>query len=176
MKENSLQVLNEIKDKACCVFNWFSANYFKTNPKKSHFLLTSNEPVNLNLDDLIIKTASLKNCWVQILTISLHLTNTFLNYAKKASQKLHAIARISSYLNKNKLRLIMNTFFSSQFGYCPLVWMFHSIRHNNNINRLHERMLRIVYQDYKSSFAEPLSEEKSFTVHHKNVQKLAIEM
>ena len=86
MKENSLQVLNEIKDKACCVFNWFSANYFKTNPKKSHFLLTSNEPVNLNLDDLIIKTASLKNCWVQILTISLHLTNTFLNYAKKQAK------------------------------------------------------------------------------------------
>ena len=29
MKENSLQVLNEIKDKAVCVFNWFSTNCFK---------------------------------------------------------------------------------------------------------------------------------------------------
>ena len=28
MKENSLQVLNEIKGKAGCVFSWFSANYF----------------------------------------------------------------------------------------------------------------------------------------------------
>ena len=35
--------------------------------------------------------------------------------------------------------------------------------------------LRIVYKDYKSSFAELLS-DKSFTVHHKNVQKLAIEI
>ena len=58
MKENSLQVLNKIKDKASCVFNWFSANCFKTNPKKSHFLLTSNEQVNLNLDDLIIKASN----------------------------------------------------------------------------------------------------------------------
>ena len=41
MKENTLQVLKEIEDKAACVFNWFSANYFKSNPKKSHFLLTS---------------------------------------------------------------------------------------------------------------------------------------
>ena len=57
MKENSLQVLNEIKDEAGCVFNWFSVNYFKANPKKSHFLLTSNEQVNSNLDDLIIKTS-----------------------------------------------------------------------------------------------------------------------
>ena len=37
-------------------------------------------------------------------------------------------------------------------------------------------MLRIVYKDYRSSFAKLLSEDKSFTLHHKNVQKLAIEM
>ena len=57
MKKNTLQVLKEIEDKPGCVFNWFSANYFKANTKKSHFLLTSNEQVNLNLDDLIIKTS-----------------------------------------------------------------------------------------------------------------------
>ena len=70
----------------------------------------------------------------------------------------------------------MNAFSSSQFGYCPLAWMFHNRRHNNKINCLHQRMLRIVYKDDESSFAELLSEDKSFTVHHKNVQKLAIEM
>ena len=43
-------------------------------------------------------------------------------------------------------------------------------------HRLLKRMLRIVCKDYKSSFAELLSEDKSFTVHHRNVQKLAIEM
>ena len=54
--------------------------------------------------------------------------------------------------------------------------MFHNRRHNNKINYLHERMLRIVYKEYKSSFAELRSEDKSFTVHHKNVQKVASEM
>ena len=37
-------------------------------------------------------------------------------------------------------------------------------------------MLRIVYKDYKPSFAELLSEGKPFTIYHKNVRKLAIEM
>ena len=55
MKENSLQVSNEIKNKAGCVFSWFSANYFKANPNKPRFLLTSKAQVKLNLDDLIIK-------------------------------------------------------------------------------------------------------------------------
>ena len=70
----------------------------------------------------------------------------------------------------------MNAFFSSQFGYCPLVWMFHNRRYNNKLNRLHEQMLRIVYKDYKSSFSELLSKDKLFNLHHKNVQNLAIEM
>ena len=64
----------------------------------------------------------------------------------------------------------------SQFGYCSLVCMFHNRRHNNKINSLLERVLKIVYKDYKSYFAEVLSEDKLFTVHHGNVQKLVIEM
>ena len=111
MKQNTLQVLKEIEDKAGCVFNWFSANYFKANPKKSHFLLTSNEQVNSNLYDLIIKTSKSE----KLLSINIDHFITFNEYVfqlcEKASQKLHAIARISSYLNKNKLRLIMNAFF-----------------------------------------------------------------
>ena len=103
MKENSLQVLNEIKDKAGCVFIWFSANYFKANPKKSHFLLTSNEQVNLNLEDLIIKTTKSE----KLLGIKIDRFLTFKEHVsklcKKASQKLHAIAHISSYLNKINL-------------------------------------------------------------------------
>ena len=37
-------------------------------------------------------------------------------------------------------------------------------------------MLRIAYKYYKSSFAELLSEDKLLTIHHRNIQKLAIEM
>ena len=166
----------KLKIRQVVFLNWFSANYFKAKPRKSHFLLTSNEQINLNLDDSIIKTSkSEKLLGINIdhfLTFNEHVSKL----CKKASQKLHAIARISSYLNKDKLRLIMNAFLSSQFAYCPLVWMFPNRRYNNKLNRLHERMLRIVYKDYKSSFAELLSKDKSFTVHHKNVQKLAIEM
>ena len=44
-------------------------------------------------------------------------------------------------------RIIMKSFIESQFGYCPLTWMFHSRRLNNKINRIHERALRITYND-----------------------------
>ena len=70
----------------------------------------------------------------------------------------------------------MKSFIESQFGYCPLIWMFHGRGVNNKINHLHERLLRIVYKDSNSSFKEPLKKDKSFTVHHRNLQSLAIEL
>ena len=45
----------------------------------------------------------------------------------------------------------MKTFVESSFGYCPLIWMFHSRKVNSKIN-LQERSLRIVYNDYITSF------------------------
>ena len=53
--------------------------------------------------------------------------------------------------------------------------MCHSITLKNKINRIHERALRIVYNDYKSNFNEFLERDHSFTIHERNIQYLAIE-
>ena len=45
---------------------------------------------------------------------------------------------------------------------------------NGEINRLHERALRIVYYDYESTFEELLEKDKAFTIHERNFQSLAI--
>ena len=54
---------------------------------------------------------------------------------------------ISLYMNINQRKRIMTAFLSSQFGYCPLVWLFCSRKINNRMNRIQERPLRIVYKD-----------------------------
>ena len=70
----------------------------------------------------------------------------------------------------------MKAFIESQFGYCPLIWMFHSRGVNNKINHLHERSLRIVYKDNISSFEDLLKKDRSFTIHQMNIQSLATEL
>ena len=95
---------------------------------------------------------------------------------KKASQKLYALARIAPFMDLKQRRNIMKAFVESQFGYCPLIWMFHSRGLNNKINRIHERALRITYKDKSSTFQELLEKDNSVSIHHRNIQKLAIEI
>ena len=54
--------------------------------------------------------------------------------------------------------------------------MFHSRRLNNKINSIHDRALRITYQDHKSTFQELLNKDDSVSIHHRNFQVLATEM
>ena len=54
--------------------------------------------------------------------------------------------------------------------------MFHSRRKNNKINRIHERCLRIIYNDKKSTFYEFLEKDGSVSIHKRNLRFLACEM
>ena len=54
--------------------------------------------------------------------------------------------------------------------------MCHGRGLNNKINNLHERALRTVYQDKKSSFETLLKHDKSVSIHVKNLQYLATEI
>ena len=95
---------------------------------------------------------------------------------RKANSKRSALSRLARYLSMEQKKLLYMSFIEAQFKYCPLTWMFCSRSCNNKINKLHERALRLVYDDYESSFDVLLNKNKSFSIHHQNIQKLMIEV
>ena len=95
---------------------------------------------------------------------------------KKTGAKLNALTRIANHMPFQKRKVLVNTLFTSQFSYFPLTCMFHSRKLNNKINRLHERCIRIVYNDRLSTFEELLNKDNSVSIRHRNLQCLAIEM
>ena len=95
---------------------------------------------------------------------------------QKANRKLIDFARSMPYTDLNKKRILMNAFFNSQFNYSPLIWMFHSRLLENKIRRLHDRCLRTIYKDKQTSFEQLLDQDNSVSIHHKNIQALAIDM
>ena len=54
--------------------------------------------------------------------------------------------------------------------------MFCSRKMNRKINYTHERSLRLVYDNYFMPFELLLIRDNSVSIHHRNIQKVAIEM
>ena len=73
-------------------------------------------------------------------------------------------------------RLILNSFITSHFSCCLIVWMCHNRKLNERINHIQERALRVVCKDFNSSFQELLIEDNSLNINHRNLQKLITEI
>ena len=97
-------------------------------------------------------------------------------FVKRLAKTYHARARIVIHMDLSKRKCLLKAFLTSQFNYCPLMWMFHSRELNNRINRIHERPLRLAYQDNSLSSAELLANDNSVTIHQRNLQLLATEI
>ena len=95
---------------------------------------------------------------------------------KKARRKLCALGRVCKFLNLERRRSLMKAFIESRFAYCPLVWMLCRRSSNNRINHLHERALRIVYNDLSSTFEDLLVKDNSVSINYRNIGLLAIEL
>ena len=98
------------------------------------------------------------------------------NLCKNAGWNFSVLARLSSYMNLSQRRVQIKSFIEAQFGYSPLVWMFHGRVLNGKTNHLHERSPRIAYKENKSSFHELPQKDHSFAIHHRNIRSLAIEL
>ena len=107
-------------------FDWFSLNYFKVNPGKFQLLLTSREETSIRIEETTIKNSSSKKLLGVLIDNKLTFNYYVSKLCKEVSQEIHALVRASNCMSKEKLRILMNTLFTSQFVYCPLIWMFHS--------------------------------------------------
>ena len=175
--ENNIEdVIISLEQASVDLFNWFKNNHLKSNADKCHILISTNKPVSVNIGNYTIEKSACEKLLGVKIDANLNFGDHISDLCKKASRKIHALARVNPFMTLEKRKLIMNAFFTSQFSYCPLIWMCHSRNNNRKINMLHERCLRIIYNDRQSSFDELLNKDSSVSIHIRNIQRLAIEM
>ena len=145
---------------------WYDANYMKLNLIKCHFIISSNSAEHfwIKVGDQIIWESKQEKLLGVIVDKKLKFDKHIESLCKKASAKVTALARLIKIVPMEKKKILMNAFEESQFSYCPLVWMFcWTKEHNDRINHIQERGLRIVYEDYTSSFENLLKRNGSVT-------------
>ena len=166
----------QLQSTASKPFSWFTNNNMKVNPGKCHILLSTKNTIDVHLEGACITSSSCKKLLGITIDSDLKFDKHIFDLCDKVSKKINALCRVTGYMSLEKRRIVMNSFVESQFNYYPLIWMLHSRTLYNKTNRLHERALRIAYCDYKSSFNTFLEKDGSFSIHHRNIQSLTIEI
>ena len=116
----------DIENDCSLLIDWFRDNYLTLNADKCHLIVTGHkhEAMYASIGDELIWEENA----VKLLGLIIDRELTFDTYVrticKKASQKLTAILRLANILSEHKRKVLLKTFFESQFSYCPLLWMF----------------------------------------------------
>ena len=164
------------------VLNWFRINEMKPNQGKCHLMVAEVDHRNYDSKSFIFLEGAFLESEEQVRLLGVDIDqklkfeehlNTIISEANK---KLNALMRVSKFMSQDRLRILLKAFIESLFNYCPLLWMFQSITLNKKLNKLHMRALRVVYKDNSLTFEQMLEKDNSFSIHERNLQKLAIEM
>ena len=171
-------VIWRLENDSLIAIEWFEWNYMKLNEDKCHLIVAGNKHQHMwaNVGSAKIRESHREKLLGIHIDRDLKFNYHISNLCVKAGRKLSALIRLYRYYNLDQRRNLMKTFIESQFSYSPMAWMFHDRRINNQINKLHERALRIVYRDDTATFEELLKRDNSLRIHHRNIKKMAVEM
>ena len=103
------------------LLNWFRGNHMKATAHKCHLLVSYDESCTANFEDFSIKNSTEEKLLGVKFDSNLSFENHVVSLCKKASQKLHATARISHYMDLNKHKNPMKAFVTSRSSYFPLI-------------------------------------------------------
>ena len=172
-------VASNLEEDMSQAISWFKTNQMVANLSKFHVMLLglkTDDNIVLDIGKVSIDVVSSVKLLGITIDSKLKFDQHVAQLCQKANNKISAFSRVSSYLNEKQSLLLYNSFIMSQFNYCPLIWMFCGKVANNELNRTHKRALRILFNDYTSTFNELLHRGNECTIHQKSLQKLMLEV
>ena len=161
------------------LISWFDFNCMQANPDKFQAIAVGKrthdkQPVfnigniNITCDD------SVKLLGVDLdfsLKFDLHISNL----CRKAAQQINIMKRLGKHLNRLNRLTIFHSFMLSNFNFCPLSWHFCSEGNTKKIEKVQERALRFVYDDFVSTYEELLEKAKIPTLKIRRLRTMALE-
>ena len=169
--KNLSQIRRNLEIELMILHQWFKSRkvplYGNRIRDLSHEIILNNNKITSSNEEKVLGI---------FLDCKLNFESHIGSLCRKAGQKISALARLKNYLTSDQRKSLLNSVIKSHFTYCPLIWMFTSRYLNNALNNVHERALRLIYNDHEKSFNSILTENKRKTIHQKGLKFLAIEI
>ena len=76
------------------------------------------------------------------LTFKQHIENLY----RKIQHELYTLRHMKRFLTIEKTKILGNAFTHSQFNYAPLLWMFYRKTVYSQIEKIHQKTLKVIYK------------------------------
>ena len=170
-------LISILESESKIAIDWFETNKMIVNPSKfQSIIIDKKKQETFEIGDNVIESSpSVKLLGVQIddkLNFKLHIANI----CRSATNQLNALIRFKQFLSFEAKKVLVNSYFYSNFNYFPLVWMFSSAKSLDKIESLQKRALRYLYSDYESSYNTLLAKSGKVTVKVSRLRSLCVEI
>ena len=176
---NYEEVAHKLSNDTYIVLNWFKVNSMAANPGKFQMFLGSkidNSNITFAIENKQIKCKRVVKLLGITINEKLTFTRHIANICSLANNRLRALTRIRRFLSTEQAKYLSGAYIMSAFKYCPLIWMFCNKTSNNQINKIHKRTLRLIYEMEDANFEDLLLKDNSWNVHENNIYTLLIEI
>ena len=167
-------LISILETESQAAIEWFKLNEMIVNPEKFQAIVVKKnakmkDSYPLNINDLTINSEnSVKLLGIEIdnkLSFEQHISTL----CNKANYQFNAIRRIKKFMGFKEKEVLFNSFVYSNFNYCPLIWHFCSSSSLHKIEKIQERVLRLLHNDFASDYAELLKKSGTATMEIKRL-------
>ncbi len=173
-------VVNNLTAGCEAALTWFKENGLQANPDKFQciFLGPNNicKDLKLTIGDQDITSSDNVKLLGVTLDKNLNFNEHVGTLCRKAASQLNVLARLSKHLDTRARMHIFKSFVLANFNYCPLVWHFCSASATKQLEKIQERGLRFVFNDFTSSYECLLSKASFSTLHMGRIRLIACEV
>ena len=133
-------------------------NFMKANPSKFQALCISQENAKLELtiDGTTIKSENVVKLLGIHIDDKLNFNHHLSLISKKAARQINALQRLCKFIDYEGKLSIYEAFVASNFVYCSVAYNSFTLGHDRKIEKLNERALRLVCNDYSNTYNDLL--------------------
>ena len=150
--------------------DWFDENHMKANISKFQSIILrpkgSISDVSFSISEHILKPIRcVKLLGVKIddrLSFDDHISSICLH----VSYQINGLRRIMKYMTIENRIFIYNAFLAANFTYCNTVWHFCSYRGMYMLEKVHKKAIRVVLDNYISSYRDLLDKVSKPTLYY----------
>ena len=114
-------VIKSLEDDSINFFKWFLYNQIKANSDKCHLITSKQSCMNLKTGNINIENSACKKLLGVNIDNKLNFIEHLDGIIKKESCKTSPLPTIFFFMDLTKRSFSMNSFFTSQLIYCPLI-------------------------------------------------------